>query len=145
MAYMSSETVKEIRKMVKAEFPARDGWKFSITNRDNSGVAIAVMQSPFDFMEYLTEDAAVHYQVGLEMGYVQVNEFNIPDTWKGSARYLFTRLLEIVELVAGKNEDRNAGDVYADYSNWNYYVWLSIGKWDKPWIPADRAEDAPKK
>ena len=49
MPYITSEQVKEIRQAIKVKFP---GFKFSIVKRHYSGVNVAVLKGPIDFVRF---------------------------------------------------------------------------------------------
>lgn len=135
MAYMSKETVAEIRKRIRKEFGKE--WKFSVTMSDYSGVRIAVMKAPVDFVacknfEGYDEMEREWVIQELVSGRLDVNEYRIEESWKGEARKAFRKIKKIVAEVAGTRYDRNAGDPGADYPNYNYFLWMQIGKWGKP-------------
>jgi len=49
MAYTSTEQVKEVRAALKAEYPIKKGWKFSIRQDDHSSLCVSIMTAPIDF------------------------------------------------------------------------------------------------
>lgn len=113
MPYIDSEAVKQIRQKIKQEFK---GYKFSITRNHHSEVAIAILESPHDF--------GVKHE--------SVNEFYIDKHFEHKpeqAKFL-NRLLEICNEV----KPQVIVNANSDYGDWpNYYISISIGKWDKPY------------
>ncbi|NPA75996.1 MAG: hypothetical protein GXO25_07965 [Euryarchaeota archaeon] len=136
MAYIEKEKVAEIRKRIKAAFNKE--WKFSIVRDDYSGIRVAVMKAPIDFRkDYIFK----HFEGDQERetvfkrlneGKFEVNEFYINERWSGAARRAFNKIISIIYEVAGVPVNRNADDPGADYPDYNFFIWLQIGKWDKP-------------
>lgn len=122
MAYISTEDVKAIRTEIKKVFPAKKGWKFSITKEHHSGVHVNIMES----------------KVNLDpenKGNYSVNTYYIDETYKDNdvLRDIFNRIQKIINSVK-QFEDRNAGDLNADYPNCNFFYYIAVGKWDKNFI-----------
>jgi len=122
MAYISTEDVKAIRTEIKKVFPAKKGWKFSITKEDCSGVRVQIMES----------------KVNLDpenKGNYEINHYYIDDNYKDNdvLRYVFNRIEKIINNVK-QFEDRNAGDMGADYPNCNFFYNITVGKWDKKFV-----------
>jgi hypothetical protein len=118
MAYISTEEIKEMREALKNEFNGKNNrkLKLSITRRHYSTVVVSIMEGDLEFKQ----------------GYIQVNPYYLGEHWKDQPEALEV-LQKITEIVNGikKKENRNAGDPYADYSDYNYYFDLHVGKWDK--------------
>jgi len=113
MAYISKEEVKEIRQRVKKTFPKP--YKISITRRHGTEVIIALMEGPNE----------------IEDGYQQLNHY-YPDRYEGEVNVFLRNVLEILDDLK-PNYNRNAGDMGADYADYNYFRSIHIGKWDKPY------------
>lgn len=62
--------------------------------------------------------------------HTSINEFWIKDSWCGAAQKM---LLQVKEIACKGNYDRNAGDMGADYADWNFFVRISVGSYDKPY------------
>ena len=122
MAYISTENVKAIRTEIKKVFPAKKGWKFSITKEHHSGVHVNIMES----------------KVNLDpehKGNYGVNEYYIDDIYKDNEvlRYVFNRIDEIINNVK-QCKNRNASDPFADYPDYNFFYYIAVGKWDKNFV-----------
>lgn len=105
MPFITSEKVAAIRKQIKTEFPAI---KFSIVCRNNCKVDISILESPFVW----------------EKDYIQCNEYYLN-------RYAHSDVLQRLYDIANASNGVLVED--ADYGTVpNYYVNVSIGKWDKP-------------
>jgi len=110
MSYISpKEITANIRKELKAQFPT---FKFSVTRKDYNSISVAIMKGDVDF--------------GTE--YSDVNHFWVKRDWEGQALKVLSK---IVSICMSDNyitsEDSDYGSIP------NYYVNLSIGKWDKPY------------
>lgn len=131
MAYISTEEVKEIRNNIKKQFPAKDGWKFSIKKRHHSTVCVAIVKAPHNF--------------DLKgKSYRDVNHFHIDNSWNEADAKILNQLLEIIQGIKS-HHDSNAGDMGADYPAWNYHIDLSVGDWDKEFVFTGVEESAPAK
>ncbi len=113
MAYVSKEKMKQVREDLKKEFPTKQGWKFSIKKRDYAVVDVAIMKSPFDF----------------ETEYMQLNQYCLEEDFSGEKR---KELEKVLDIINEGNFDKS--DVMTDYFHVGFYINLSIGRWDKPYI-----------
>lgn len=127
MPYITTERVAEIRAELKKEFPE---YKFSITREDHSGIQIAIMEAPVDFTPICRHGE----------GYIQVNHFHIENNYREQPE-IKDPLLKIYNIANAGNrtlvEDGDYGSVPC------FYVWLHIGKWDKPFkfVPKEVKEE----
>ena len=123
MAYISTEAVKEIRSEIKRLFPKQDGWKFSVRKRDNMEVCVTILEGPETFGIDEIED-----------NYRQVNRHHFADHYSGyELQAIETIMACIQQSAAGVNVDYNAGDMGADYCNYNYFISINIGEFDRPY------------
>ena len=116
MAYITSESVKEIRTEIKKMFPASKGWKFSITRRNYSSVDCDILQAPINLL------------INSERTYEQVNTFYIEDSERSPEAK--EALKSITKILNTNNYDNS--DSMTDYFEVGHYVSLSVGAWDKP-------------
>jgi DNA repair protein RadC len=115
MAYISSAEVQQKRNQIKELFPAKQGWKFSITRRDHSCLDVTILKAPLNLL-----DGAK----GEERGYTQVNHFYLEG-------YKHQEILQkIVNVCMHGNFDKS--DLMADYHHVGFYFHLSIGDYNKP-------------
>ena len=122
MAFISTKDIKAIRTEIKKVFPAKKGWKFSITKEHHSGVHVNIMES----------------KVNLDpenKGNYSVNTYYIDETYKDNdvLKSIFNRIKKIITNIK-PCENRNASDPYADYPNYNFYYYIAVGKWDKSFV-----------
>lgn len=117
MAYLSKEETKIIREKIKNQF-GKD-FKFSITNSHFTSINVNLMSSPIDFPK---EN-------------IQINHYRIEESLKETPNMaeVFKKIFEIITSTKDYY-DRNAGDPFADYGDQTFFINLSIGKWDKPYI-----------
>lgn len=111
MAYITTDTVKDIRNALKAAFPEI---KFSVTRQHHSSVAVCIMKSPY-----------------FENGeYRQINHFYIDQSVPESeeARDVVKRIDEIIRKT-GNHYDNSDGMI--DYFDVAFYYDISVGKYDK--------------
>ena len=117
MAYITTEKVKEMRDKLKELFPAKKGWKLSITREHYSGVNCSILTAPFELRldTTRTNESVNHY-------YVKEHYNDNPASKEA--------LLSILQVLNTNNY--NNSDAQSDYFDVGHYVSLSIGKWDKP-------------
>ncbi len=119
MAYIKSEEVKEMRTAIKKLFPAKDGWKFSITKEHYSTINVNIMAAPFD----MDPENKGHYEI---------RDYYL-DEYAQEIKDVFSKIEH--EIVSRKAYyDRNAGDMGADYGDHTFFYYVYVGKWDKPFI-----------
>jgi hypothetical protein len=112
MPYITSDRVKEIRTQLKKEFPQ---FKLSVTRRHHSSVDIKILSGPLQFD---SEHFSVN-QYWLEDHYAETNP---------QAYITFKRMIEIAD------SGNYITTVDSDYGSIpKFYVWLEVGKWDKPY------------
>ena len=118
MPYITSDKVKSIRKTIKDKYPK---FKFSITRENYSGVRIQLMESNIDFSPIIND----------ARGCFQINQWTIKNTFEGNTRAI--QMWEDIYKIA--NEGNGILVVDGDYGAVpNFYVWLEVGKWDKPYV-----------
>lgn len=127
---VTAEATRAIKKELKALYPSL---KFSVSMRDYSVVNVILKEGDIDFKEYKTKEGEKYYEDDTR-DYFNVNDFHIDSHWNGLARKLFKDILQIIYKYCGTNYDRNAGDLSADYPNWNYFIKASVGSWGEPYV-----------
>ena len=111
MSYITSESVAQKRKQIKAAFP---NFKFSVTRSHYSGISVDILSGPIDM--------GVDYQ--------QVNPYYIKEHYANKPEVM--NLLLGVQQIAALGKEVEVVD--ADYGSVpNFYVNISIGNWDKPY------------
>ena len=111
MSYISSETVAQKRKLIKAAFP---GFKFSITRNHHSGINVDILSGPMNM-------GSTFMQVNTF--YIKENYASMPDVQKF--------LLDLYAIAA---EGKTSGHYDSDYGFIpSFYVNISIGDWNKPY------------
>lgn len=110
MPYISTEQVAKMRAELKKELPA---FKMSVKREHYSMVDVSLLSGPVDF-------GASHQQV---------NEFHIASHYQGEPQRILLKIAEILQKDCSiTHEDADYGSVP------NYYISISIGRWDKPYV-----------
>ena len=115
MAYLSKESVKAVRNEINKVLTSKDGFKISVSRHHYSGVSVRIMQSPIMFSS----------------AEKQINEFYISKLENKNEKLIFELIDKAVTRAVGICYNRNAEDMGADYSDYNFYKNYSIGKWDQ--------------
>ena len=124
MAYITKEQVKEIRNNLKAAFPAKDGYKFSVVNMHHTEVSVSILEAPIEASE----------------SYQQVNHFHIDSFYKDQPEWK-DFLNKVSEIVHKDHWDKS--DLQTDYFHCAFYVSINIGKWDRPFICSKEYQEDP--
>ena len=116
-AYVDNEKTKQVREDLKKEFP---DFKFSVRKENSSSVDVAIISGPIPL---LSDDN--------DRGYEQVNHYYIKDHYEDNpeARDFLLKVLDIINMGNHDNSDS-----MTDYFDVGFYVSLTIGKWNKPYI-----------
>ena len=133
MAYMDQERKARIAVKIK-EILKKHGVKGSLST-DRSSISLNLRQGGIDFIANLNETCgADYYQVArgftaVQDKYHQVNPYHYEKHFSGQA------LAFLTEALAALNEgNHNRSDIQSDYFDVGWYVYLNIGKWDKPYV-----------
>jgi hypothetical protein len=113
MAYITNEEVAKKRAEIKKAFPK---WKFSITRKNYSTLRVSILEADIQLTEKTNEP---------------VNQYYIKDHYKDKPEVM-EALQKIADIML-KGEE--VAHVCSDYGSIpNFYVSLSIGEWDKPFV-----------
>ena len=120
MPYITKDQVKAKRAALKAALPA---YKLSVTTEHYSGIKVAIMSGPTDFgTEYQQLNPYIDYR----------EERYNRDTDEFESNPHIQDVLDIVMPIL--NEGMGEGFEDSDYGHVpDYYTWVHIGKWDKPY------------
>ena len=120
MPYITKEQVKAKRAALKAALPQ---FKLSVTTEHYSGIKVAIMEGPINFgIEYTQLNPHIDYRTESWNRYTEEYDSNPP----------VQDLLDIVMPIL--NEGKGASTEDGDYGSIpDYYTWVHIGKWDRPY------------
>ena len=110
----TKEVAKRVRTELKNQFP---NCKFSVTKTINT-ISIALMQTDFE----IVKQEENYEDIGFNYVYIKENIF-LTDKAKELLQTAFS-------LLESYNFDNS--DSMTDYFHQNFYSYLRIGKWDKP-------------
>lgn len=129
MAYMSQERKAQISPVVKAILE-KYNVKGSLSVRNHMTLCLTIKSGPIDFIEnYLATVRSTSDDYVRKSGSLQVNTYWVQDHFTDDAKACLT------ELVAAMNGGNwNESDIQSDYFNVGWYVDVSIGTWNKPYI-----------
>jgi hypothetical protein len=116
MAFITTQEVKNIRELLKTEFPK---FKFSVSGGNSLSLEVSIMKGPEDFSTILGEWKSV-----------DINQYHLYQY--GKLEKLFTKMFKVMRSQNWFDES----DSMTDYFHTAYYMSLSIGKWNKPYVQA---------
>lgn len=117
MAYITTPEVKAKRTAIKAAFPSKDGWTFSVTGGNSSTLRVDLMKYPagYTFPEH-----------------GEINHYHMEGSFErlGIGEKEQAILRKVYEIMAEGHWDKS--DIMTDYFHCAYYYYLAVGKWNKP-------------
>ena len=121
MPYITKEQVKTKRDALKAALPQ---YKLSITTEHYSGIKVVVQRGPVDFgTEYNQLNPYIDYR----------EERWNRDTEQHESWPLIADLMDVIMPIL--NDGKGASTEDGDYGSIpDYYTWVHIGQWDKPYV-----------
>tara|TARA_R110000772_G_scaffold62600_2_gene140681 strand:- start:1768 stop:2199 length:432 start_codon:yes stop_codon:yes gene_type:complete len=120
MPYITKDQVKAKRDALKKALP---NYKLSITTEHYSGIKVAIMRGP----------SMLHGSTYEQLNpYIDYRE----DRWKGDDRVSYPEIADLMDIIMPiLNEGKGASTEDGDYGMIpDYYTWVHIGKWDKPYV-----------
>lgn len=112
MAYMNQERKAKIAAALKPVL-AKYGMKGTLRVNNYTSITLTLTQGPIDF--------------GSDQ--VQVNQYWIANNYHGVAR----EFLEEAYAAMKAAEWFNESDAMVDYFHVAYYIYINVGRWDKPY------------
>ncbi len=127
MAYITAKETRAIKKKLVESFP---DFKFSVRNEHHSSVAVTILSGPvrFNYTEEARRTSASMYNVTSEKepDYLQLNHYYLENYTNANI------LHEMYDILNDGNYDNS--EPMTDYFDVGFYVNLSMGSWDKPYI-----------
>ena len=112
MAYITTAEVKNVRELLKKEFPK---FKFAVSGGNSLSLKVAIMKGPEDFSSILGNWKSI-----------DINQYH---TYQYGKK--FEKLFDKIFKVMKSQNWFDKSDSMTDYFHTAYYMSLSIGKWDK--------------
>ena len=121
MPYISKDQVKAKREALKKALPE---FQLSITTENYSGIKVVIQRGPVNFgTEYMQLNPYIDYRE--ERWNSELNEY----VSRPEIADVMERIMPILNEGMGEGfEDSDYGHVP------DYYTWVHIGAWDKPYI-----------
>lgn len=121
MAYISTDDVRTIRNTLKAKYPVKDGWKFSVRGHNKTSVTVSIMKAPVRFTP-----RHLAYEVPQE--HFGINHHHVDRNYDNDD--ILKDIIWIINNAGKVNYDNS--DLMTDYHDVGFYVHLEVGQWDKP-------------
>lgn len=126
------DIIKDARTALKKAMPQ---WTFSLTQPHYGSFHLNLMSGPVAALYQTSEDS-------WKDGYAQLNHYSFMDASRSLedrcrtngahlTREAFTAICMATKIVNAENWDES--DSMTDYFHCNYYLQVSVGKWDKPY------------
>ncbi len=133
MAYMDQKRKSLIAPKVKAAL-AKYKVKGSLSVSNHTSLVLTLKSGKIDFIKNYNDTVDVRDPTGNKRiagaeGHLEVNPYHFNNHFTGKAKDF---LIEVHEAMNNGNHDRS--DIQTDYFDVGWYVRVSIGRWDKPYI-----------
>lgn len=131
MAYMNKEKKAALAPKIK-EICKKYGLRATLAVEHYSGLALNIWEGPINFFDSVKadghRDGEEYKNLAKEAGYISVNPYWLDEHWTGTALDFFK---EIIPAMNEGNHDRS--DIMTDYFDVGWYIYVNVGKWDKPY------------
>lgn len=118
MAYMSQENKKDIAPQIKAVLK-KYKMKGSISVKNHSTLSVTLKSG----------------DIPLEVNGNTVNTYWLDDHFAGAPLAFFKELKDAMNGEGSKgNQNFDKSDIQSDYFNVGWYIDISVGKWNKPFV-----------
>jgi len=134
MAYMNQERKKVFAAALKEALKGT-GIKYTLGVHNHSTIMMNIQSSPIDFFanyyNTLKEQPRYQYQERalFPVDSMDVNVYWYQEHYTGKALEVLTKIIKILNVG-----NHNRSDIQCDYHDVGWYVSLTIGKWDKPYV-----------
>ena len=135
MAYKNQERKAQLAPGIKAVFK-KYGVKGSISVRHHSALVVNIRSGALDF---IGEANAFNREYAERTGqrFHEVKDYYQANPYKGEDAYADATIGKFFkELTAALRGDLwyDNSDIQTDYFDTAYYMYINIGKWDKPYV-----------
>lgn len=130
MAYMSQEKKKSLAPAIKAILKEY-GLNGSLGVEHHTGLVLNIRSGKIDFFSAIKRSEHA-LGVGNDVkpsGHLQVNTYHIESHFSGVACEALVKLNKAMNVG---NHDKS--DISTDYFDVGWYVYINIGKWDRPYV-----------
>ncbi len=118
MAYVAPEVINKVRASLKKEYPAKEGWKFSVTGKGTSSLTIRLMKAP----------ASVALpERNMDINHWWIQEHGEKGDWSPEFIAVAEKMSEIAHA-----DHWDKSEIQTDYFHCSYYIHLGVGKWKRP-------------
>lgn len=123
MAYVDQNKKALIAKALKPVIP--QGWKYSLSVRHHMAIVLTIYSAPFDLIrafkksDHFNPETATHTEVNPYHYRTHLDDECVADVFE-----------QIFAALNTNNHDNS--DLMTDYFDVGHYVYLHIGRWNKP-------------
>ena len=125
MAYMNQEEKAKIAAMLKKIMPKN--WKYSLSVENNSGIRLTISSAPIDLIEMAINNKKTMFNEKPKD--LQVHDFRLESYFSGEVLEIFEKIKQALNL-----NNYNNSDVMTDYYEVGHYVYINLGRWNKPFL-----------
>lgn len=134
MAYVTNEKTAQVRNDLKAAFPAKAGWKFSVRKEHHTSVNVTILKAPIAWMNSYKADNptlngnALHIE-GEGVRSCLISRYGAKNWFNEEVSGV---LNQIIDIITVGHWDKS--DSMTDYFHCAFYWNLNIGGYDQPCI-----------
>ena len=135
MAYMSSEHKKEIAELLKKEFgkvAKKRGFKYSLKVENYSTIIMTISEGKYDFIGNYVNNMKPHhcsfdFYKENPPKYLDISDHML-NSFSGEIKDILEKAFKHLNL-----RNYNNSDIMTDYFDVGHFVYIHIGKWNKPY------------
>lgn len=132
MAYMNQERKSKIAAALKPVL-ARHQMKGSLSVRNHMTIVLTLTSGPIDFVSNYNRVTAKNNPTrhrDVTEQHLDVNKYWLASNFDGAAHQFLTEALEALKSADWFDKS----DVQSDYFCTAYYMDISVGKWNRPYV-----------
>lgn len=128
MAYITKAEVQE--KTVKLKAIAKKyGIKISVSGSNSSTITCTILSGKLDFADSFIRTTKEEFLEDRGSYHWQTNRYHLDTSYQGTALKCLKELYAVME-----EGHYDLSDAMSDYFNCAWYMYVNIGKWNKPYI-----------
>jgi hypothetical protein len=135
MAYMSQENKKLIAPQIKAILK-KYKMKGSISVQHHSKLVVTIKEGALDIIDNLVAKGSSRWVTRDDApDYITVNTYWMDNSYTGDVLNFLNELKDAMNGAGSTGEQNfDKSDIQSDYFHVGWYIDISVGKWDKPFV-----------
>lgn len=125
MAYMNQAHKKAIALLLKDIVPK--SWKYSLSVQNHSGIVFTIKKADTDLISECINKRSERPDS------IELNIYFLENSYTGKTLETMQAILKVLNL-----DNWNRSDIQTDHFDIGHYVYMYIGRWNKPFIVTEK-------